>query len=211
MVNIYARSIGEHYTILQGVKWQTYQLLALDLAETSNQHLTYDRGILEIMTPLPEHERNKRLLGRIVETTTEILGLEVYSLGSTTLSREDLQRGIEPDECYYITEEATVRGKVNFDLTVDPPPDLAIEIDITSSSLDRLSIYAALGIREVWRFNGKELYIYVLKNGSYQDCEQSQVLSILNKNEIIQILNQRDTMGENALLKQLREWLQNQE
>ncbi|AFZ48879.1 Uma2 family endonuclease [Dactylococcopsis salina] len=211
MITISPRSIGEHYTLLQGVKWQTYQLLALDLAETSNQHLTYDRGILEIMTPLPEHERNKRLLGRIVETTTEILGLEVYSLGSTTWSRKDLQRGIEPDECYYITEEATVRGKVNFDLTVDPPPDLAIEIDITSSSLDRLSIYAALGIREVWRFNGKELYIYVLENGSYQDCEQSQVLSVLNKNEIIKILNQRDTMGENALLKQLREWLQNQE
>ena len=211
MVTISARSIGEHYTLLQGVKWQTYQLLALDLAETSNQHLTYDRGILEIMTPLPEHERNKRLLGRIVETTTEILGLEVYSLGSTTWSRKDLQRGIEPDECYYITEEATVRGKVNFDLTVDPPPDLAIEIDITSSSLDRLSIYAALGIREVWRFNGKELYIYVLENGSYQDCKQSQVLSVLNKTEMVKLLHQRDTMGENALLKQFREWLQNQE
>ncbi|MGB3695581.1 MAG: Uma2 family endonuclease [Spirulinaceae cyanobacterium] len=171
----------ETYTLLTGVRWETYQALALDLGENPSKKLTYNQGLLEIMTPLPEHEVNKRFLGRIVETTTEILGLEIYSLGSTTWSREDLQRGIEPHECYYITNEAAIRGKLDFDLNIDPAPDLAIEIDVTSSSLDRLSIYAILGVREVWRFNGSQLLIYVLQQGSYQQQKRSQVLPLLSE------------------------------
>lgn len=203
-------SIGETHTILQGVRWQTYQSLALDLAETSGTRLTYDQGTLEIMTPLPEHEVNKRLLGRMVETTTQVLGLEIYSLGSVTWSREDLQRGIEPDECYYITREAAMRGKLNFDLRVDPAPDLAIEVDITSSSLDRLGIYASLGITEVWRFDGQELLIYVLQNGVYEVQARSRVLSVLAKSDLLAFLRKRGKVGENALLREFREWLQQQ-
>jgi len=201
---------AETYTILQGVRWETYQALLQDLAATSGKLLSYDQGTLEIMTPLPEHEVNKRLLGRMVETTTEVLGLEIYSLGSVTWSREELQRGIEPDECYYINQEVVVRGKLKFDLSVDPPPDLAIEIDITSSSLDRLEIYAVLGVPEVWRFDGEQLLIYVLQKGSYKRQEQSQVLSVLRSNELLKFLKKRGQVGENALLKEFREWLQHQ-
>lgn len=196
-------------TVLTGVRWETYCALALDLAENPQQKLTYDHGILEIMTPLPEHEINKRFLGRIVETTTEILELEVYSLGSSRWSREDLQRGIEPDECYYITHEEMTRGKLNFDLNIDPPPDLAIEIDITSSSLNRLNIYADLGVGEVWRFDGQDLLIYVLKNGVYQIQERSEVLSVLTKTELLRFLKMRGQKGENALLREFRQWLKN--
>lgn len=194
---------------LQGIRWETYQALLQDLAETSRKRLTYDREILEIMTPLPEPEINKRFLGRIVETATEVLGLEIYSWGSVTLMRKDLQRGIEPDECYYISREATMRGKLTLDLNHDPPPDLAIEIDITSSSLNRLDIYAKLGITEVWRFDGQTLFIYILQDEVYQQQEKSQVLSVLNRSEILQFLNQRQEMGENALLKKFRQWLEN--
>ncbi|MFB6276054.1 MAG: Uma2 family endonuclease, partial [Halothece sp.] len=161
MVTSQRSFLGETRTVLQGVRWQTYQALVQDLAtETAGKRLAYDQGTLEIMTPLPEHEVNKRLLGRMVEAATEVLGLEIYSLGSVTWSREDLQRGIEPDECYYITQEARMRGRLSFDLNVDSPPDLAIEIDITSSSLNRLEIYASLGVKEVWRFDGQDLLIY---------------------------------------------------
>ena len=194
-------------TILSNIRWQTYQALVLDLAQTSGKRLTYDRGQLEIMTPLPEHEVTKRLLGRFVETTTDVLGIEIYSLGSATWSREDLQRGLEPDECYYITQEAVVRGQLSFDLKVDPPPDLAIEIDITSSSLDRLGIYAALGIAEVWRFDNQDLTIYVLRGGVYEIQERSQVLSVLTKSDLLQFLQRRGSMGENALLREFRSWL----
>lgn len=199
---------SETRTFLTGIRWETYQDLVLDLAENPSKKLIYDQGILEIMTPLPEHEVNKRFLGRMVEATTEVLGLEVYSLGSTTWSREDLQRGIEPDECYYITNEEITRGKLDFDLNIDPAPDLAIEIDITSSSLNRLSIYASLGVREVWRFDGEELLIYVLKNGVYELHERSQVLSALTKADISRFLKMRGEKGENALLREFRQWLQ---
>lgn len=201
---------GEKRTLLSGVRWETYQALALDLAENPSKKLTYDRGKLEIMTPLPEHEVNKRFLGRIVETTTEVLGLELYSLGSTTWNRQDLQRGIEPDECYYITNEEIIRGKLDFDLNIDPAPDLAIEIDITNNSLDRLSIYAALGVGEVWRFDGKELLIYVLQDEVYEVRERSQVLSVLTREDILRFLQRRGEVGENALLREFRQWLQHQ-
>ena len=202
---------GERRSILQGIRWETYQALASDLSENASQKLAYDQGILEIMTPLPEHEVNKRFLGRIVETTTEVLGLEVCSLGSTTWSREDLHRGIEPDESYYITNESLIRGKLDFDLNIDPAPDLAIEVDITSSSLERLNIYASLGIGEVWRFNGEDLLIYVLQEGVYQIQERSQVLPVLTKSEMLKFLQRRGEMGENALLREFRQWLQSQQ
>ncbi|NES64158.1 MAG: Uma2 family endonuclease, partial [Okeania sp. SIO2D1] len=179
-----------------------------DLAENPGKKLTYDQGTLEIMTPLPEHEINKGFLGRLVQTTTEVLGLEISSLGSTTLSREDLQKGIEPDEYYYITNEELVRDKITFDFNHDPPPDLAIEIDITSSSLDLLTIYAALGIGEIWRFDGENLFIYCLENGSYQEQEKSNVLPILSKSVILNFLTRRGEIGENALLREFRQWLQ---
>ncbi|MGB5969702.1 MAG: Uma2 family endonuclease [Spirulinaceae cyanobacterium] len=196
-------------TLLTGVRWETYQALLLDLAESPNQQLTYDQGKLEIMTPLPEHEINKGFLGRLVQTTTEVLGLEIASLCSTTLSREDLQKGIEPDKCYYITNEALVRGKTNFDFKVDPVPDLAIEVDITSSSLNRLEIYQALGIGEVWRFDGERLFIYCLQKGGYGEQERSKILPILSKFVILEFLAKREEKGENALLREFRQWLQN--
>lgn len=118
-------------TQLRGVRWQTYQDLLYDLAESPNKKLTFDQGILEIMTPLPEHEINKSFLARLIWTTTEIFGSEVASLCSTTLSREDLQKGIEPDECFYIQNEPLVREKTTFDFTIDPAPDLAIDVDIS--------------------------------------------------------------------------------
>jgi Uma2 family endonuclease len=194
--------------VLTGVRWLTYKALALDLAEKPSKKLAYDQGILEIMTPLPEHEISKKLLGRVVELTTEILGLEILSLGSTTWSREDLQRGIEPDECYYILKEALVRGKLDFDLNIDPPPDLAIEIDISSSSLNRLSIYAALGISEIWRFDSRNLFIYVLTGGVYQTRERSQVLPTISRAMLLELLQRRGKIGENALIQDLRKRLQ---
>ena len=199
----------ENPTLLMGIRWETYQALLLDLTENPSKKLTYDQGALEIITPLPEHEINKSFLGRLVQTTTEVLGLEISSLGSTTLSRKDLQKGIEPDECYYITNEALVRGKIKFDFDRDLPPDLAIEIDITSSSLDRLTIYSALGVREIWRFDGESLFIYCLENGIYQEKEKSNILPILSKSVILSFLIRRGEKGENALLREFRQWLEN--
>ncbi|MFP4008411.1 MAG: Uma2 family endonuclease [Spirulinaceae cyanobacterium] len=202
---------SNNITRLDKVRWATYQSLLWDLSESPNKKLTFDRGVLEIMTPLPQHEINKGLLGRLVRTTTEVLGVEIASLYSTTLSREDLQKGIEPDECFYIQNEEQVRGKTSFDFTIDPAPDLAIEVDITSSSLNRLEIYAALGVTEVWRFNGEDLLIYYLQNGVYEVRDSSGILPILSKFVLLDFLQRWGEIGENALLREFRQWLQSQQ
>jgi Uma2 family endonuclease len=192
--------------VLQGIQWQTYQLLVRDLEPHPGQRLTYDHGLLEILMPLPSHERYKRWLGRIVEIITEEMEIELGSLGSATWSREDLARGIEPDECYYIQNEPAIRGRLEVDLQTDPPPDLAIEIDITSTSLPRLPIYQALKIPEVWRFDGEQLRIFVLENTTYQEVSRSVALPIATTAEIQAFLTQAQTMGETSWAKLVREW-----
>ncbi|MGB3311238.1 MAG: Uma2 family endonuclease [Nodosilinea sp.] len=193
--------------VLQGVSWATYQGLIRDLESAPGKRLTYDQGTLEIMVPLPPHEGYKKLLGRLVEVTTEETETEIRSLGSTTWSREDLSKGLEPDQCYYIQHEQVVRGKDDIDLTVDPPPDLAIEVDNTSSSLNRMAIYAALGVPEVWRFDGISLTIYALTNEEYQSQDASTVLPLLRQEDVQRFLQTSQTMGETSWVKAFRQWI----
>ena len=160
--------------------------------------------------PLPPHETFKKLLGRFIEVTTEELGIEIRSLGSTTWSREDLKRGLEPDECYYIQNELAIRGKDAIDLTIDPPPDLAIEVDSTSSSMNRMGIYAALRIPEVWRFDRENLTILSLVNGDYQPCQVSLVLPMFNSAVLMSFLELSQTMGETSLIRHVRQWVREQ-
>jgi Uma2 family endonuclease len=209
-----AIALPKSSTILQGIHWDTYQNLIKDLESQPGTRLTYDNGTLEITMPLPPHERFKRLLGRFVEVMTEELAIEVYSLGSTTWGRKDLQKGLEPDECYYIQNEFAVRGKDTIDLELDPPPDLAIEIDNTSSSLNRMGIYAALEIPEIWRFdslahskNSQQAFtILQLVNSDYQNCTDSMVLPLFNDIALMSFLDLSQTMGETSLIRHVRQW-----
>jgi Uma2 family endonuclease len=169
-----AKALSTNITILPGIHWDTYQNLVRDLESQPGMRLTYDDGILEILMPLPPHETFKKLLGRFVEVTTEEIGIEIRSLGSTTWTREDLRKGLEADGCYYIQNELAVRGKDAIDLTIDPPPDLAIEVDSTSSSMNRMGIYAALGVPEVWRFEREILTILNLVDGDLSQCKRDR-------------------------------------
>ncbi|MBG1265181.1 Uma2 family endonuclease [Nostoc sp. WHI] len=205
-----AKSLPTNITILQGIHWDTYQNLVRDLESQPGTRLTYDDGTLEIMMPLPPHERYKRLLGRFVEATTEELGIEICSLGSTTWTREDLRKGLEPDECYYIQNELAVRGKDAINLTIDPPPDLAIEVDSTTSSMNRMGIYAALGVPEVWRFDREILTICSLVNDDYQPREVSLVLPMFDAAVLMKFLELSLTMGETSLIRHLRQWVREQ-
>ncbi len=196
--------------ILQHISWQTYQSLIRDLEQEPALRLTYDRGTLEIRMPLAPYESAKKLLGRLIEAATEELGLEIRSLGSRTCDRPDLAKGLEPDQYYYIQNEAQVRGVTQIDLTQFPPPDLAVEVDITSSSLDRLSIYADLKVPEVWRYDGQSLTIHTLQDGVYEVSDRSIALSPLTAENIEQFLELQSTTGENHLIKQFRQWLRQQ-
>jgi Uma2 family endonuclease len=199
-----------HQVMLHGVSWATYQGLIRDLESEPGKRLTYDHGTLEIRVSLPPHESYKSRLGRLVEVTTEETNTEIASLGSTTWSREDLEKGLEADECYYIQNEQLVRGKATIDLKTDPPPDLVIEVDITSSSMDRLEIYKVIGVPEVWRFDGKNLVIYHLVQGEYFSQAASIVLPVLRQDDILRFLQSSQTMGETSWVRGFRQWVREQ-
>jgi Uma2 family endonuclease len=199
-----------YLVLLENISWQTYQALLKDIEEQPGIRMTYDHGNLEIMAPLDPHEAYKKLLGRLVEAATEELNIEIRSLGSRTCSREDMARGLEPDQCYYIQHELAVRGKKQLDLNQDPPPDLVIEIDITNSSINRMRLYEALQVPEVWRYDGRELTVYCLENEKYQIRDRSEALPQLTPSQLVRFLKLAETMGETSLIRSFREWIRSQ-
>ncbi|WP_289500744.1 Uma2 family endonuclease [Gloeocapsopsis sp. IPPAS B-1203] len=155
----------EQRLTLYDVSWDTYEKLLEAFGEHRAARLTYDRGVLEFMVPLEEHENPSDLIGVFIRTLVEESGWNIKSLASTTLKREDLKKAAEPDKCYYIQNESLVRGRT-IDLNFDPPPDLVVEVDITHTDIDKNALYAHLGIPEFWRYDGAVLRIYQLLIGS---------------------------------------------
>lgn len=193
---------------LSGISWQTYETLLKELCDR-RVRLTYNRGNLEIMAPSPEHERFKKVSGRFVETLAEELEVRIEPLGSTTLMHPELS-GAEPDECFYIYNIDAVRGKKRLNLTEDPAPDLVVEIDVTSSSQNRLQVYADLGVAEVWIYNGESLVIQQLQNGTYLTSQTSQFFLNLPIPDIAGFLRQAETMDYLELVKMFQKWVRNQ-
>jgi Uma2 family endonuclease len=196
--------------LLRGISWETYQALVRELEAQPGKRLSYEHGLLEIFMPLPPHEKNKKYAARFVEILTEEWGIEICSLGSCTWSRQDLAKGVEADECYYIQHEAMIRGKVVIDLMIDPPPDLVIEIDITSPSIPRLPLYAVLKIPEVWQFDGTHMTFFCLDEGEYRRQEQSRALPLVKPDILETWLVQAMTMGETSWARALRAWAREQ-
>ncbi len=200
-------TLAEQRTVLRNISWQTFEALLKETGEDRGSRFAYDCGTLEIMTPLYEHENPKIQFGRFILVLAEEPEIEIKSAGSTTLKRRIANRGIEPDNCYYIQNEPAVRGRQELDLETDPPPDLAIEIDISSSSVDKFGIYSALGVPELWRYNGRVLKFYQLTEGQYIECELSLAFPIVSVTEMSRFIEQTKTTGEIALLKSFRAWV----
>jgi len=198
----------EQIVQLSGISWQTYETLLAEIGDRQIR-LTYNRGNLEIMVPSPEHERFKTIMGRFVETLAEELDVRIEPLGSTTFKRPELS-GAEPDECFYIQNLSAVKGKKRIDLNQDPPPDLVVEIDITSRSENSLQVYADLGVPEVWIYNGSRLRINRLENGEYVEGEISLAFPSLPILEIVRFLEQAETMDYLELVKAFRNWVKSQ-
>lgn len=195
----------EQIVYLSGISWQTYETLLAEIGDRQIR-LTYNRGNLQIMVPSPEHERFKEVLGRFVETLAEELDVKIEPLGSTTFKRPELS-GKEPDKCFYIQNLSAVKGKKRIDLNQDPPPDLAVEIDITSRSENSLQVYRDLGVPEVWIYNGSRLRINRLENGEYVECDRSLAFPSLPILEIVRFLEQAETMDYLELVKAFRNWV----
>ena len=192
--------------VLYNISWQQFENLLKDLGDKRAARIAYDRGTLEIMTPLPEHEHYKEVISDIVKDLGDLLDLDYESLGSTTWKRESRLAGVEPDNCFYFQNEAAIRGKLQFDLNQDPPPDLVLEIDLTSKSLNRFPIYARLGVPEIWCYDSGELKIYQLQNEEYQEAQISLVFPNLAVQEIPRLIEQNRSLGRRAIRQAVRAW-----
>jgi Uma2 family endonuclease len=192
--------------LMTDVSWPMYEQLLEEYAENPGVRINYSQGVLEVRVPLPEHEANKVMIGDLVKILMEEQDLDFCSLGSTTFKNDVMQQGIEADDCFYIENEAAIRGKKRIDLTVDPPPDLAIEIDITART--RFNNYQALGVGELWRFDGTRLEINVLQGGKYVQVSQSPHFPGLPLGEVIpRYLEQSKVEGRNKAIKAFRAWV----
>jgi Uma2 family endonuclease len=171
----------------------------------------YTDGEMEILMPSSKHEIWISLLGRLIELFTLELRIGTKCAGMTTFRREDLEKGIEPDRCYYIFNEPKVRGKLELDLRVDPPPDLALEVEITSSVEKRMRIYAGLGVLEVWRFDGEKLMVsQLVANGEYVVVDRSRFFPMVPMSEWLRFMRMYEEMDETALLIKFQDWVRQQ-
>ncbi len=192
--------------LLKDVSWQMYENILEELGEKRTARVNYSQGLLEIMTPLPEHEFDKEIIGDLVKALLEELNIEFAPLGSTTYKNEQMSGGVEADNCFYIQNEAAIRGKKRIDLTIDPPPDLALEIDITFRT--RLNNYETLGVPELWRYDGRSLEINVLESGKYirsNISHNSPNFPLIDA--IPQYVEQSKIKGRNATIKDFRNWI----
>jgi Uma2 family endonuclease len=195
--------------LLEGVDWQTYSRLLKVFSERPRIRLTYDRGRLEIMSPLLRHDNDSRFLFRLVEALTEELELPLLTGGATTLRRRLQQRGAEPGECFWIASADRLTDNERLDLRRDPPPDLAVEVDVTSSSINRMPIYAALGVPEVWRLVGDELTFHIRNSrGRYRRAAHSRSFPQVAPTDLLPFIQEaRKKKNQNPLLRRFRKWV----
>lgn len=197
------------HAVLEGIRFETYERLLEDLRDR-RVSLTYDRGVLEIMSPSQQHERIKYLLGRLIGAMTLELGIPILGGGSTTFRRGDLQKGLEPDECFWVQNEAKIRGRMELDLRVDPPPDLAIEVDIHSRSVNRMVIYGAIGVPEVWRYQDERVTVHLRRqDGSYRESGTSACFPWLSMPDLTNWLARACSgeQDETSLMRAFQEWV----
>ncbi|HEV3003278.1 MAG TPA: Uma2 family endonuclease [Pirellulales bacterium] len=193
--------------VLHGIPWELYEALR-DVEDNWHVRMTYDRGRLELMSPSSKHERVKKRTGRLIELLTLELDIPIYSLGQTTWKQPRLKKAFEADECYYILNEKQVRGQVDFDLEVDPAPDLVVEIEISRSATHRMHLYGSVGVLEVWRFKRGLLRAYErTANGEYVEREMSPNLSFLRVADLTPFLPLALGEDETARVKAFQTWV----
>lgn len=197
--------------VLEPVSWQQYDSILAAFGDRKFRHV-YDQGELEIMAPLRDHDRVKKLIARLVETLAFELDIPMSGEGSSTIRRMQSDQGIEPDESYYIQHEHLVRERRELDFNVDPPPDLAIEIDVTSNSRRRYSVYAALGVPEIWRHDGEHLRMLArTPEGAYVEISRSIALPLLTPGEIERFLAMEGQTDQTSIVRAFARWIRSQQ
>lgn len=192
--------------LLSGVSWDLYERLR-DIEDNENVRMTFCRGQLEMMSPSGKHEELRKMAGRLLEALTEELDIPLRSLGATTWKRKKQEFALEADECYYIKNEPTIRAIPEIDGSSAPPPDLAIEIEVSRKAISKMPLYAMLGVAEVWRFDGARLQAFRLTpDGKYAQCERSVNLPFLNVADLSEFLQPHHDVGETTWIRSFRGW-----
>jgi Uma2 family endonuclease len=195
-----------HQLLLKELDWQKFESILSELGEKRVSRLSYSNGVLEIMVPLPEHEKDKEIIGEMVRILLDALNINFEPLGSTTFKNERMNQAVEPDACFYIENYQAVIGKNRLNLESDPPPDLALEIDITSRT--HLDNYRLLGVPELWRYTQKGLQIYLLQKGEYIESLTSPNFPNLPIIELInQSVQQSQKLGRSEAMRNFKKWL----
>lgn len=197
---------SEQRIVLQNIDWETYERILDSHKDESVPRFTYDRGRLEIVSPSSEHEKLKHTVTIFVEVVAEEMNVDVEGLGSTTFRREDLVGGFEPDSCFYIENAERMRAKTEIDLHVDPPPDLIIEIDITSPSVNKFPLFAQLGVPEVWLCDGGRWKILALAGDEFAERRESVSLPGVTGEVIERFVEESRTLKRPEWLRRVREW-----
>jgi Uma2 family endonuclease len=197
---------AERRLVLRGVSWDLYVALR-DLNGNRHVRMSYDGGTLEMMVNSGMHESMKRLIGQLIEAFTAELNIPRRSLSATTWRRRDLDKGLEADECYYIRNQHRVCRRFEVDLARDPAPDLALEVVISHGDVDKMAIYAALGVPEVWHWEDGDLQASVLNEGRYVPCEMSYNLPMLRVKDLEEFLDPEQALDESAWINSFRGWV----
>jgi Uma2 family endonuclease len=194
--------------VFQQVGWADYEALLKELADRPGVRVSYDEGRLEVMSPLPEHEEYKDSLYSLARLFSELRGIELETRGSATWKRSSIQKGSEPDCCFYVANARRIIGRREIDLeSGDPPPDVVVEIDTTNESLSKFRIYSALGVPEIWRYDGRTAYIYRLAGGSYGETAESRSFPGLSTEIISEFLDLSKRQGQTKALAVFRQRL----
>jgi Uma2 family endonuclease len=196
--------------IVPNVSWQDYEMLLSRMGDSNNARINYDRGRLEIMSPSPIHETLKELISQLARAITDKLGIDLEALGSTTFKSGTFQQGAEPDTCFYIQNASRVIGKEKLDLLVDPPPDIAVEIDISRDSTNKLNSYANLRVPELWLCNENCARFFHFTGQGYVESPISRAFPFLTSGAPTKAIEQCRAQGQSAALRSFRNWMKKQ-
>jgi Uma2 family endonuclease len=191
--------------VIQQFTWNDYESLLEDLRDRPHLRVSYDQGKLEIMSPLPEHEEYGRFIDDLVRAFAQAHKIKVQNYGAATWKKQRLGKGVEPDCCYYVANAIRVIGKRKFDLEIDPPPDIVVEIDITNESLSKFPIYVALSVPEIWRYDSKKIQFYELAGDTYREVPERRFFPGLIPAMLAAALEQGKKDGQDAALDSFRQ------
>ncbi|MGH9426911.1 MAG: Uma2 family endonuclease [Terriglobia bacterium] len=189
------------------IDWEQYEELLGQLGDAPSLRISYDNGRLDIMSPSSKHERLKNLLHGLLLILGDELDQEVLSFGSATLKVEPKRKGVEADDCFYVQQASQIGEKDQLDLRSDPPPDLVLEIDVTHESSGKFPIYAALGVPEIWRYDGSKFSLWQLTGQTYVSVSRSLAFPILTAEDLAEFLSRSQTHGRKQARQHFRAWV----